>query len=184
MAAGDLTTLANVKAWLNLATDTADELLRRLITAVSGFIEAEIDRQIASQGYTEIRNGHGGSQMIFANTPVTAVGSVKVNGLVIPAAADFSASGYRFTPSALSLNGYCFSRGLGNVDLAYTAGFAATPPELEQACIELVVLRFKERDHIGQDAASMQGQNITFSTRDMPHSVKTVLNNWRKVVPL
>jgi hypothetical protein len=180
----DLTTLANVKDYLNLTSDGADVLLDRLISAVSGFIQTWLGRQISSQAYTEIRNGHDGLQMTFANTPVTAVASVKVDGLVIPAAADYSSRGYRFTHSALVLNGYSFTRGLGNVELAYTAGFTTTPPELEQACIELVALRYKERDHIGQDVASMQGQNVTFSTRDMPASVKTVLQGFKKVVPL
>jgi len=162
----------------------ADALLARLITAVSGFIERYLDRQIASQAYAETRNGHGGTILVFANRPVTAVTGVTVDGVAIPAAADFSSPGYRFTISALILNGYCFTRGAGNVELAYTAGWAETPPDLEQACLELIAVRFKERDHIGQESASMQGQNVTFSTRDLPASVKAALQGYKKVAPV
>jgi uncharacterized phiE125 gp8 family phage protein len=185
MAAGDLTTLHSAKQWLNLTTtDVADELLERLITAASQFIISLMDRQIASQNYTEIRDGHGGQALVFANYPVTAITLVKVSGKVIPPAADALNSGYRSNGKLLMLQGYQFTRGLGNVELAYTAGFAATPPELEQACLELMAVRYKERDHIGQEAASMQGQNVTFSTKDMPDSVKTIVQHWSKVVPV
>lgn len=181
----DLTTLENVKEWLGiLETEADDTLLARLITAASQFIQTWIGRLIASQGYTEVRDGHGGRRLIFANYPVTAVASVKVDGVAIPAANGALAAGYRFTATFLSLTGYAFTRALGNVELAYTAGYAATPPELEQACIDLVALRYKERERIGQVSASLAGQTVTFSQKDVPDGVRTVLNAWKKVVPL
>lgn len=110
--------------------------------------------------------------------------SLVIDGVAIPLAPTSTDSGYRFSPSALWLRGYAFTRGRGNIEVACTRGWAATPADLEQAVIELIAVRFKERDHIGQDAASQQGQNITFSTRDMPASVKTVLQGYKKVVPV
>jgi hypothetical protein len=184
MAAGDLTTLTAAKDWLSIKTDANDALLTRLVSAVSQFIQTWLDRQIAVQDYTEMRDGHGGNRLAFANYPVTAVAAVLVDGRAIPASPDFLTPGYRFTPTMLILEGYVFTRGSGNVALTYTAGYAATPLELEQACLELVAARYKERDHIGQDAQSMQGQNVTFSTRDLPADVATVLGNWKKVMPV
>jgi hypothetical protein len=63
MAFGDLTTLADVKAWLQTGQSafpvTDDALLTRLITAASQVIQTWLNRQIALQDWTEIRDGAG-----------------------------------------------------------------------------------------------------------------------------
>ena len=52
---GDLTTLADVKAWLQTGQSafpaTDDALLTRLITAASQFIQTWLNRRIASQDW-------------------------------------------------------------------------------------------------------------------------------------
>ena len=89
MAAGDLTTLADVKAWLNTTGTfgtTDDALLTRLITAASQFLKNWLSRDIVLTNYTELRDGLGApsSTFIFANYPVTAVYAVNVAGVNIP----------------------------------------------------------------------------------------------------
>ena len=165
----------------------ADTLLARLITAVSEFIQGPegIGYQVASQAYALVLDGHGGDVLVLgAKPPLTAVALLSIDDVAILPAASRTAAGYRFSPSAVWVQGYSFTRGRGNVELACTRGWAAVPADLEQAALELIGVRYKERDHIGQDSASMQGQNITFSTRDMPDSVKTVLRAYKKVVPV
>jgi len=181
----DLTTLANLESWLGLASGNEDEaLLARLITATSGFIQTWCDRQFAAQSYSETRDGTGALRMAFAQTPVSAVASVAIDGNAIPPGDAFSAPGFYFTPTMLMLNGYEFCRGLGNVALTYTAGFAATPPEIEQACIELASLRYRELGHIGTASKSVAGESTSFLVKDMPPSVATILAPWRRVLPL
>ena len=49
MAAGDLTSLANLKAWLNTTGtfgSTDDAILTRLITAASGFLARYLGRDV------------------------------------------------------------------------------------------------------------------------------------------
>ena len=58
--------------------------------------------------------------------------------------------------------------------VTYTAGYAATPPEIAQACIELVCLRYKERDRIGQVSKNLAGEVVAFSQKDMPADVADV----------
>ena len=71
MAFGDLTTLADVKAWLQPgqaafpATD--DALLTRLITAASQYIQTWLNRQISLANYLETRDGIGGHRLQFAS---------------------------------------------------------------------------------------------------------------------
>src|SRR5215469_1284691 len=91
---GDLTTLADVKAWLQTGQSafpaTDDALLTRLITAASQFIQTWLNRQIASQDWIEIRDGLGSVlgpcdvRYQFAAFPVSAVSLVVVGGLIIP----------------------------------------------------------------------------------------------------
>src|SRR5215471_19421183 len=90
MPSGDLTTLADVKAWLQTGQNpfpaTDDALLTRLITAASGFIQNWLGRQVLSGDWIEIRDGDGGQRLVFANFPVTAVLSLSIDGLAIPPA--------------------------------------------------------------------------------------------------
>ena len=91
---GDLTTLAEVKAWLQTVQSafpaTDDALLTRLITAASQFIQTWLNRQIASQDWIETRDGMGNdsgpweARYQFAAFPVSAVSLVVVDGLTIP----------------------------------------------------------------------------------------------------
>src|SRR3954452_19139136 len=115
MAFGDLTTLSEVKAWLQNGQaafpDTDDALLTRLITAASQFIQKWLSRTIASADWYEVRDGTGGHRLRFGNFPVSAVLSLSVDGLTIPAAppnGGFGA-GYVFSPTELALRGYVFT---------------------------------------------------------------------------
>jgi len=191
VAFGDLTTLADVRAWLqtgsNAFPDTDDALLTRLITAASQFIQTWLNRQIAQSDWVEIRDGTGGRRLAFANYPVAAVLSLTVDGLVIPSApldGGFGA-GYVFTPTELALRGYVFTPRVQNVVVTYTAGYVVTPPEIAQACIELVAQRYKERTRIGEVSKALGGgETVTFSQQDMSADVKTLLAQYRAVAPV
>ena len=88
-----------------------------------------------------------------------------------------------FTDTMVILNGYCFGRGIANVELVYTAGFASVPPGVEQAVIDLVALRYRELDRIGMASQSVGGETTAYVIRDMPPQVATALASWKPVVP-
>jgi len=190
MGYGDLTTLADVKAWLQTGQNpfpaTDDALLQRLISAASEFIQNWLGRQIAAADWVEVRDGTGGQLMAFANIPVTAMLSLSIDGLTIPAApagGGFGA-GYTFTPTELALRGYVFTRRPQNVIVTYTAGYDTTPSDIAQACIELVCLRYRERTRIGEVSKSLGGgETVSFSQKDMSDTVKTLLSQYRAVAP-
>ena len=206
---GDLRTLADVKAWLQTGQSafptTDDALLTRLITAASQFIQTWLNRQIPSQDWIEIRDGIGSAlgphdmRYQFAAFPVIAVSLVVVNGLAIlpisaspPAPPGIAAlstfatqAGYLFTPTQLVIRGYVVPRKAGCVTLRYTAGYAVTPPELAQACIELVALRYRERSRIGEVARAIGGgETVSYSQKDMSDSIKTLIQQYRIVAPI
>jgi hypothetical protein len=194
MAYGDLTNLTEIKAWLQTGQNpfptTDDALLTRLISAASEFIPNWLGHQIAVADWLEVRDGTGGQLLAFANIPVTAILSVSIDGLMIPSAptpgevgGGFGA-GYTFTPTELALRGYVFTRRPQNVIVTYTAGYTATPPDIAQACIELVCQRYRERTRIGEVSKSLGGgETVTFSQKDMSDAVKTLLWQYRAVAP-
>ena len=205
----DLTTLTDVKAWLqtgqSLFPATDDAMLKRLITAASRYIQTWLNRQIALQDWIEVRDGTGNAlgpsevRYQFAAFPVSAVSLVVVDGLTIPplttsppappgiAAVSTSATrmGYFFTPTQLVIRGYAVPRKAGCITLQYTAGYAVTPPDLAQACIELVALRYRERSRVGETARAIGGvETVSYSQKDMSDSIKTLIQQYRIVTPV
>jgi hypothetical protein len=191
MAFGDLCQLSDVTGWLQTGQNpfpaTDDALISRLITAASQFIQTWLQRQIAVSDWIEIRDGDGGQRLAFANVPVTQVWSLSIDGLTIPPApanGRFGA-GYVFSPTELALRGYVFTRRAQNVSVTYTAGYASVPPDITQACIELVALRYRERTRIGEASkALMSGETVTYAQKDMSDDIKTLLSQYRAVAPV
>lgn len=189
MASGDLTTLADVKAWLQIGQSafptTDDALFARLVTAASQYIQTWLSRQIAPMDYLEVRDGTDGQRLQFGCFPVGAVWSLTIDDQAIPLAASSTNDGYSFSTTQLSLRGYRFSRGLQNVVVVYSAGYSTTPPEIAQACIELVALRYRERNRIGEISKSMGGaETVSYSQKDLSDAIKTLLQQYRLVVPI
>ena len=78
----DLTTVANLQAWLRLAnvsTETGVEL-QRLVTSTSNWIQSWLSRTIPDMPYTDTLDGQGGARLSLGNYPVLAVSSVVVDG--------------------------------------------------------------------------------------------------------
>lgn len=178
-----LTTLANVKAWLkeNSVNADRDAVLTRLIDAASDYVETWLGRTILQDTYSYTVDGHGGAKLVVENYPVIAVSSVMVDNVPIPASVN-GGFGYVFNEVRIALIGHRFARGLQNVYLSYTAGYATVPAELEQAVIELVSLRYKETDRIGLVSKGLAGETITFSQKDFSRSIQTALEQYRRVM--
>jgi hypothetical protein len=194
MAYGDLTTLADVKAWLQTGQSAFppidDALLTRLTTAASQYIQTWLNRRIAVADYLEVRDGNGGQSLQFACFPVCAILSLTIDGIAIPPAPPPSPStglttGYVFSPTQLSVRGYRFTRRAQNVAFTYTAGYPTTPPEIAQACIELVALRYRERTRIGEISKAVGGaETVSYSQKDMSAPILTLLQQYRVVAPV
>ena len=174
----ELTTLARVKSWLNITINDNDPTLEALITACSQFIQTYTNRKFASQTYAEKRDGTGGDFMVFSNTPIISIESVVINNTQVPS------DSFTFNSYAIYLTRGLFTRGRNNVIFNYTAGYDIIPSDLEQACIDVVGMRWRERDRIGHQSKTLGNEVITFTIKDFPIQVQTLLNNYKKVVPL
>lgn len=132
-----LTTLASVKDWVNIdQTSTGDDdLLQELIESASFKIMEYIDRKsLFKQTYPDYFDGIGGHRIVLREWPVTTVNSLTVDAIAKTAAAP-PLTGYFLYPSDgfppgrpqyISLTGSCFTRGIQNVYVNYTAGYCIT----------------------------------------------------------
>ena len=180
----DLTTLAKVKRHIFGANPVADDddILERLISEASTEFERRTDRQIASSSIVETFNGSGLTQKVLREYPVTAVSSVTVNGETIPARPSVTEDGWILDESTIRLVGYYFTEGTANCVVTYTAGYTTVPADVEGAVIQLVALRFSERDRIGQMSRSSADGTVAFQTTSLPYAIRAVIDDWKRVL--
>ncbi len=141
MAAPDLVSLADVKAWIyktpaDAATTTNDALLASLITRASRMVYAWLQRPaFALHTVDEVQSGNGGQSLLLAEWPVVAVEDLAIDDYAVPEIAwgNGMTPGWSLQPwngmppgrmQELALQGYQFVRGRHNIEIAYTAGYA------------------------------------------------------------
>jgi hypothetical protein len=62
--------------------------------------------------------------------------------------------------------------------------YSYTPRDIEQACVELVLLRINERGRIGETAKTLAGEVVSYEQKDLTASIATALQPYRRVVPI
>lgn len=201
MAAGDLCTRDEAKAWLKIANADSDALIDALITRCSAGITRWVSRPLLTATYTaEKYNGSGTSRLTLKNYPVTAVAAVTVNGVTVPAASGPTEYGFMFDQYGLYLTGVMgsptpgsniwlgsiFPAGNLNAAVTYTAGYALVPEDIRQACIEFVSYKYLQRAHIGKKTENINvgGMGTSYQEGLLPPEVQDLLQTYRKVVPV
>lgn len=126
-----LTTLAQLKAWLNITTDGSDAQLTLVIDAVSQFVLSYLGWDtFRRKTYTQNFRGYGKPSVLLRNWPVLGVTSVASGGGTFPASTfnnGMPSSGYyvgdqRGGMQSLDLMGHTFGRGVPST-VVYEAGF-------------------------------------------------------------
>lgn len=191
-----LCTLGQVQGYTGLSDATTAALIPGLITAVSAAIETYCARTFGQATYTETRNGNNADRIVVRNRPLTAVTSVTVNTLALPLAPDAASFGYVFDdtmiyirqgqrlspPPAGATGGFpvCFERGIQNVTLVYTGGFATVPADVSQAAVSWIGYLIAKRQRLDKKSETMpQGQTQGWDLSAMPEFVKAVIDTYR-----
>ena len=95
----NLTTLANVKSWVNSTQSTDDAMLARLITVASQQILQELQRpDLGMTTITELQNGRGTTRIQLRNWPIIAANSLTINGITVPLSTSANNYGYWLEP--------------------------------------------------------------------------------------
>lgn len=190
----DLTTLDNVKSYMQITDTSADTVLSRLISSFSQWFLTQVNRgALLQSSYNERRNGQGGDSLTTIYWPIISIQSVVVDGMTIPASAPQTnappSPGYVFDSFTIWLTGggfnglpgpYRFNRGRGNVQLVYEAGYPTTPLDIEQAVIDQVAFTHRRAPNLGSVTQSMNGVlTNSFSQAELAPGVKSVVEFYR-----
>jgi uncharacterized phiE125 gp8 family phage protein len=193
MAAGDLTTLANLKLWAPItSTNTNDDaILSRLISAVSSdFTRATRRPDLLEDTYAEVHQGDGSSRMIAYHWPINSIASLTVGGTAIAESADKIEPGYYLDEDIdpervwnVYLIGSVFTDGLA-VALGYSAGYATVPLDIEQAVIDWCAYRYKNRANVAAtQRRSAEGETVQSELIDAPPNVLSVIERYTRELP-
>lgn len=193
-----LCALNDVKQYTGVTSNATDAVLTALIANASDFIERYCNRVFEQTTFTDVRNGNGADAIFLRHVPILSVQSVSVDGTTVPPAPDARSYGWVNDEHKVYIRGYArvnpespdvyvgaprgFSRGIQNIQIAYTAGHATIPLSVNQACVELVAYKFAKRQRIDKKNEVLAQQTVGFDLSDMPASVKTELAQW--IVPM
>lgn len=129
-----LTTLAAVKQWLNITTDTSDQLLIQSIDAASQFILDYLGwDSFQRTAYVQNFRGYGKSDVLLKFWPILSVESVFTHGVAVQPAvvtngmpgSGYTVSDRRAGQQFIALYGYSFGNGSPG-QVSYEAGFETT----------------------------------------------------------
>jgi len=126
----NLTSLANLKAYLGLQDDNAirDAQYVKSIARASEYVTRWTDRTFARTAYTDLRlTGSGSDRLAFPDYPAISVSSLKIGATVISVSPDAMASGYQFDEYFLYLFGHTFiDNPKRNIVVSYVAGYTTS----------------------------------------------------------
>ena len=211
----DLTTIAQVSALIapeNAADAGASAIIQILITAMSRFVTTSVlgRRNVnTSVALTDVMDGSGSDKIVLKDWPVTAIASLAVWNVGIPASPDGVQPGFVFDDRSvillpntsigapLSYWNYTlgrFPRGRLNVSCTYTAGYtgATNPPsdasyngapsDLGGAVTYLVAQEYKRRNWIDQASKTLSEahESVTFTQKEWPLWVNRVMRNYKR----
>lgn len=71
-----------------------------------------------------------------------------------------------------------------DADVIVTITYAYIPADIEQACIDMIGLKYFQRDRIGVSSKTIEGQTIAYTNNDMSPGTKTLLMNYKKLAPI
>jgi len=196
----DLTTLADVKALLQGDTPLgpeADDLLSRLITAVSKRAENFCNREFEKKERVEFHDG-GGKYLFLRALPVAEIASIICSDTWDWAAASpLSVSSYAFEAATgmVLYRGGEWPYGEGAIRVAYTGGFdpfspeGAEPPEnyapipedLQQAVCTQVAYEYRRRNDPGLQAVAFpDGSMQKMDVGEFLSAMKNTLLRYRR----
>ena len=135
MATGDLVTLAQSLPWLG---ETVDEggIIALLISAISTKVQNYVGYQFAAASYTRTFSGFGGTKLMLPDRPVNSVTALTVDGVSIPQSTGPLYPGFTWDQKLVYVRGdYRLTRGVQNIEIAYTAGYDITPTDVQQATL-------------------------------------------------
>ena len=183
-----LLTLDDLYQWANTGQNNpaavaafATEIINGLTQAVYWATGRTAPMLSEPTDFEEVYNGSGSAVLYLINVPILSVASVTVNGVSFPASIAYGQAGFFVQQDAKSIalrsgatsgypfnlslggsrQGYCFSKGRGNVAVSYQAGYDGCPPDLYLALLKqaTIFLNKRGREDLATSMIPQTGQN-------------------------
>lgn len=187
-----LTTLADVKALLNIGGLEQDTLLNTLILRASAACDQYCRRVFAKEQVLETIPGSGTARLMLERTPLVTIDQVDYEGDTIDSGEydiERHGVGTVLRENKWTLN--TLGNGIGNPDweITYTAGYVLPnhsgtrnlPYDIEQGAIEVVKAWYYSRCRDG----TLRTEEVvdvwqgSYSGQAIPMAAKQLLNPWR-----
>lgn len=176
-----LTTLANVKSYLNITDTNSDTIITALIPRITDLIQSFCNRIFGAADYVEFHNGDSQKELFLKNYPVNSVASIyddpdrTFDSLSLIAATDYAVE---------SLTGIVYldiqlSEGRQSVKVAYNGGYATIPSDLEHAAILMITAEFLDsRTDVNTPDGVSEKERRTDSVRKQ---AKEIYEKYRRI---
>lgn len=170
MAAYDILTAAEVKAYMGILSSSTDKdtIIGTFISDVSLWIENYLEKKVVSQTVTDEKGSGDGTEFYYPKySPVTAVTTLTYRGTPTSSYANVvsNSSNILVDPDGdyIEVYGTVFPYGRLNLKLTYTAGYSTVPNEIKQVAYEMVATRFRESNDpaLGQNRLGIQSKSRT-----------------------
>lgn len=199
MPAQPIVDLQQVKAWSAAQSDVEDDLLARLVNAASDWLEGECHRvfqppptdvTIYLDGSSEAVGGRYNEVLYLPFRPVASVTSVTENCVALSLATGYTTTAdvvkvldegklvRRATQAAVDTASVGWAAGVQNIAVLYKPGYAVLPADVEQACVELTWLMYRESRRQGRESMARGGTSMSF-VRDLAPVVADVVERYK-----
>lgn len=157
--------------------------------------------------FDEWYDGNGNSRLFLKQAPIVSVSLLQVSGVTVPLSTDYNVPGYVIDVSGKCLairqcgpgrgyssgqygfgsrggwgGGYCFANGVQNIHTQYSSGYSGVPPDVADACTEMVALNFQRRRYLDQ-LQNTQAQavgSISYSKLEVTPHIRSVMDNYSR----
>lgn len=160
-----------------------DAELERLILAVQEWLEGQCNRTFESGTVTEYYNGlEWRDRLMVSRPPLASITNIWDDPLRIYSTA-LSSSLYVIDDAdagLIRMDGYTFLRGIRNIKVTYTGGFATIPSDLEEAAIEMVWAAREKGKHnlVGVRSRSVADGNVQYVNLDWDSIARGIVQKY------
>lgn len=191
LATWALISLDDAKRHLGVTQDEQNEVVSSMIESASYLCEKFTSRQLKSRAYTnEVYDGTGKFSLRLRQFPITAVTAVSFLTSWAPDVwTPISLAVYPVTVQQPVLDTILF-RNIAlppwpqSVSVSYTAGFVDVPAPLKDACRQILLALWKQRDKqlAGVHSTTAFGQTVVYDTEAIPPMARELLGGYVRMM--
>ncbi len=189
--ATELCTTADLKVLLGISSASQDALLALIKASVEQFAKTYTGRDllVPDAAYVEYYDGDGCGSLRLDQHPIISVSSIYIDSARVFAAAslipatDIIGDAKSYLLGFVELLTYRFTRGVKNVKVTYSAGFATVPADLSNAVKLIIAKQFKvaEKKMFAEGSYNIGDTTVTLSPDAFPKDAMKTLDAYRRV---